>query len=177
MGKKILLAVVIIIAIPLIIAMFSKDEMTIERTVVINKPDQDVFNYVKMLKNQANFSKWEKMDPNAKMEYTGTDGTVGATSSWDSQNKDVGKGTQTIAKIDEGKRIDVDLHFIKPWENNCNGYFTTEAVSPTQTKVTWGFHSKLNYMMKVMHLFMNMDKMVGGDLQTGLDNLKGVLEK
>ena len=55
--------------------------------------------------------------------------------------------------------------------------FATTAVTDAQTKVVWAFNGKLNYPMKVFHLFMNMDKMIGGDLQTGLDNLKGVLEK
>jgi hypothetical protein len=34
-----------------------------------------------------------------------------------------------------------------------------------------------NLMMKVMHLFMNMDKMVGKDFEKGLDNLKALSEK
>ena len=117
------------------------------------------------------------MDPNAKMEYTGTDGTEGFVSAWDSENKNVGKGSQTITKVTDGKRIDLAIHFIKPFEGNANAYIATDAASATQTKVTWSFNSKKNYIMKVFCLFMNMDKMIGGDLQTGLDNLKVVMEK
>ncbi len=177
MGKKILIVVVILLTLPLIIALFAKDEYTVERTVVINKPSQDVFNYIKFLKNQSHYSKWVMMDPNAKMEYTGTDGTEGFVSAWDSENKNVGKGSQTITKVTDGKRIDLAIHFIKPFEGNANAYIATDAASATQTKVTWSFNSKKNYIMKVFCLFMNMDKMIGGDLQTGLDNLKVVMEK
>ena len=177
MIKKILIVIVIIIAIPLIIALFGKDEYFVEREVTINKPNQDVFNYIKMLKNQTHYSKWVMMDPNAKMEYTGTDGTVGFVSAWDSENKNVGKGSQTITKITEGSRMDLDIHFIKPFEGHSSAFMTTEAVSATQTKVKWGFTGKNKYPMKVLHLFMNMEKMIGNDLQTGLDNLKAVLEK
>ena len=68
----------------MIAAIFVKREYSVEREVVINKPKQEVFEYVKLLKNQDNYSKWAMMDPKMKKEYTGTDGTVGFISAWDS---------------------------------------------------------------------------------------------
>ena len=173
----ILLLVAVIIAIILIVAFFGKDKYTVEREVTINKPKKDVFNYIKLLKNQNNYSKWVMMDPNAKMTYTGTDGTVGFTSAWDSVNKNVGKGEQTIAKLADGERMDLDIHFIRPFEGRSTAYMATETVSGNQTKVRWGFNGDLKYPMRVMRLFWNMEKMIGDDLGTGLSNLKGVLEK
>ena len=87
--KKILLVVAIIIAIPLIVALFVKNEYAVERKIVINRPKGEVFNYLKHLKNQDNYSKWVRMDPNMKKDYKGTDGTVGFTSYWDSEKSDV----------------------------------------------------------------------------------------
>ena len=75
--KKIIIVIAILIAIPLIVALFVKKDYAIERQVVINKPKQEVFNYIKFLKNQDNYSKWNMIDPNMKKAYTGTDGTVG----------------------------------------------------------------------------------------------------
>ena len=173
----ILAVIAVLLTIPLVMATFTKDEYTIERNVVINKPVQDVFGYIKYLKNQSHYSKWVMMDPNARMTYTGTDGTVGFVSAWDSDNKNVGQGSQTITAIDEGKRMDLDIHFIKPFDCHSTAYLATEAVGANQTKVSWVFNGKMNYMMKVMHIFMNFQKMIGDDLQTGLTNLKGVLEK
>ena len=147
------------------------------REITINKPKQAVFEYVKLIKNQNDYSVWNKKDPNSKMEYAGTDGTVGFISSWDSQMKEVGKGEQEIKKITEGKRIDMELRFKKPFEATDYAYLTTEMTDSTHTKVTWGFNGKMPYPMNFMCLFMNMDKMLGPDLQTGLDNLKGILEK
>ena len=172
--KWILIIVAIIIAIPLIIALFMKNDYTVEREVTINKPQQVVFNYIKLLKNQVNYSKWAMEDPNTKMTFTGTDGTVGFISAWES-NK-TGKGEQQITNITEGSRMDVSLHFIKPMEGRANAYFTTDVVSPTQTKVIWVMNGTMHYPLNFM-LLMNMDKMLGGELQTGLNNLKGVLEK
>jgi len=95
-----------------IVALFTDKEYNVERQISINRPKQGVFDYIKMLKNQDNFSKWSQMDPNMKKDYSGTDGTVGFTASWASENNDVGKGSQTIAKITEGAGIDTDLHFL-----------------------------------------------------------------
>jgi hypothetical protein len=175
--KKILIVVVIIIAIPLIIALFTKKEYAVEREVVINKPKQDVFNYVKLLKNQDSYSKWAMMDPNMKKEYKGTDGTVGFVSSWDSEQKDVGKGEQEIKNIVDGERLDFELRFKKPFEATDNAYMITENAGENQTKVKWGFNGKMPYPMNFMLLCMNMDNMLGKDLETGLTNLKNVLEK
>ena len=88
--KKILIVVVIIIAIPLIIALFIKKEYSIQREITINKPQQEVFNYVKYLKNQDNYSKWVMTDPAMKKDFRGTDGTVGFVYAWDSKNKNAG---------------------------------------------------------------------------------------
>src|SRR5688572_10445584 len=113
--KKILLVIAILIAIPLIIALFVKKEYKVEREVTINKPKREVFDYVKYLKNQDNYSKWVRMDPNMKKDFRGTDGTVGFVYAWDG-NKDAGKGEQKIKNITEGERVDVEVRFEKPFE-------------------------------------------------------------
>lgn len=175
--KKVLIIVVVIIAIPLIIALFTRKEYTVEREIVINKPVADVFNYIKVLRNQKNYSKWVMMDPDIKLTYEGTDGTVGSSQAWESQMKEAGQGKQTITALKDGQRMDLDIHFIKPFEGNSTAYMTTDAVSATQTKVKWGFNGKMSYPMNFMLLVMNMEKMIGDDISTGLVNLKGVLEK
>jgi uncharacterized protein YndB with AHSA1/START domain len=172
---KIVTGVGIVIAGILIAAAFGPDEYTIERTVMINKPVADVFSYIRVMKNQTHYSYWVMADPKSKVEFTGPDGQVGAAMAWDSEK--MGKGTQTATKIDDNKRIDLDLHFMKPMEADANAYLTTDAVGAAQTKVVWGFHGKNNYVSKIFHLFISMDKMVGDPLQKGLDNLKGIMEK
>ncbi len=52
----------------------------------------------------------------------------------------------------------------------------TESVTDSTTKVKWGFIGKMHYPMNLLLLCMNMDKMIGSDLQTGLDNLKKKME-
>ena len=175
--KWILIIIVILVAIPLITALFVKKEYSIEREIVINKPKKEVFDYVKYLKNQNNYSKWAGIDPAMKKEFRGTDATVGFVSSWESTNKDVGKGEQEIKGIKDGERIDYEIRFIEPFASTSSAFMSTEAVSENQTKVKWNFHGVMPYPMNLMQLVMDMDKAIGGDLLTGLTNLKKLLEK
>lgn len=171
------LVLVGIIVLALITGLFIDGKYAIEREVTINKSKQEVYEYVKYLKNQNNYSVWAKTDPAMKKEFTGEDGTVGFISAWDSENPDVGKGEQKIIKIADGERIDYELHFIKPFESTDYAYMTTEAISDNQTKVKWGFNGEMKYPMNLMLLFMNMEKMLAPDLENGLSSLKSIMEK
>ncbi|MEO6550667.1 MAG: SRPBCC family protein [Ferruginibacter sp.] len=172
--KVILLVVLVIIAIPLVIALFVKKEYLVERNVTINKPKQEVFNYLKFLKNQDNFNKWVKTDPNMKKDFRGTDGTVGFVYAWDGNSK-AGKGEQEIKQLQDGEKVDVEIRFEKPFASIASTPFTTTSVSPTQTKVTWAMKGKSKYPINFMNLFM--DKLLGSDIDSSLLMLKGVLEK
>lgn len=175
--KRIIIGIAVLIAILLIAALFVKKDYSVEKEIVINKPKSRVFEYIKFLKNQDHFSKWATMDPYMKKTYRGTDGTIDFVAAWESEIKDVGAGEQEIKKITDGERIDFELRFIKPFESTETAYMTTESVGENQTKVTWGFKGDMNYPMNIMMVFMNIEKMIGDDLQTGLNNLKNVLEK
>lgn len=173
----ILIVIAIIIALPLVIALFVKKNYALERSITINKPVSEVFDFARHLKNEDKYSVWVQADPNMKREFSGVDGTVGFTSAWDSANKSVGKGTQTIVNIVANERVDKKLHFIKPFEGLADAYMATSAQGANATKVAWGMSSSMKYPMNFMLLFMNMDKMLGKDMETGLSNMKNVLEK
>mgnify|MGYP003607703147 CR=1 FL=1 len=173
----ILLIVLAIIIALLISGLFVKSDYEVNREVIINKPVREVFDYIKLLRNQDNFSKWAGMDPDMKKDYKGIDGEVGFVSSWESNNKDVGKGEQEILKIIDLERIDFEIRFIKPFKSISSAYMITDFVTENHTKVIWGFSGKMSYPMNIMLLFMNMEKMIGKDFETGLNNLKNLMEK
>src|SRR5690606_19276852 len=165
-----------IIAIALIAAAFMKKDYTVQRDVVINQPESVVFEYIKYLKNQDQFSKWAQMDSNMKKSYEGTDGTVGFISKWEG-NKDVGIGEQEIKNIVPNERIDFELRFKKPMESTSQAFMITEAVDSIHTKVTWGFSGRTPWPFNFMMAMMNFDKLLGADFEIGLDNLKNKLEQ
>jgi uncharacterized membrane protein len=174
--KKILVVLILIIALLLTVAFFMPKKYAVEREITINKSADSVFNYVKYLKNQNEFSVWANIDPKMKSTYTGTDGTVGSKAAWESDVKEVGVGEQEITKITEGKRIDFALRFKKPMEDTAVGFMSTENISGNQTKVKWGINGIIPYPMNIMLPMMKMDKMIGNDLQKGLENLKNTME-
>jgi uncharacterized membrane protein len=175
--KRILVVLILIVAIVLIAAYFMPKVYTIQREIVIDKPADSVFKYVRYLKNQNQFSVWANIDPKMKLTYKGTDGTVGSISSWESKVKEVGIGEQEITKIMEGKRIDFALRFKEPMNDTAVGFMSTDAIAGNQTKVKWGINGVFPYPMNIMMPMMNMDKMIGKDLDKGLENLKAKLEE
>ena len=175
--KRILLILILIISVVLIAAYFMPKDYAVEREIVINEPVDRVFNYVRYLKNQNDFSVWANIDPKMKSTYTGTDGTVGAIAAWESDVKDVGVGEQEITKITEGKRIDFALRFKEPMNDTAVGFMSTEAVTENQTKVKWGISGVIPYPTNIMMPMLKMDQMIGNDLQKGLDNLKAKMEE
>lgn len=173
MVLKIVIAVVALIAIPLIVALFVKKDYAVSREVTIRKPKLEVYNYLRFLKNQDAFSKWVMVDPGMKKDYQGTDGTIGFVYAWDGDK--AGKGEQEIKGLSEGERVDLELRFVKPIASAGKAHFTTQTVSENETKVTWAMEASNTYPMNFMNLFM--DRLLGGDLQVSLHNLKSILEK
>jgi len=147
--KYIGIGIVGLIALLLIIAMIVPKDFTISVSTTINKPQEVVFDYVKMIKNQEKYSVWVMKDPNVKIEYTGIDGTVGFKSSWESLDDNVGVGSQQIRKITE-ERIDVDLHFEKPMKGDNKAATIVEALSDNQTKLTSEFYVHSDYPVNLM---------------------------
>jgi Polyketide cyclase / dehydrase and lipid transport len=175
--KRLGITIGVIVALMLIIPLFTKDEYSVVREVTVDRPKEDVFSYIKLLKNQDNFSVWANMDKSMKKSYSGTDGTVGFVSAWDSQDTQVGAGAQEIKKILPGERIDYELRFLKPMKATNQAYMKVESVSDKQTKVSWGFQAKTPYPFNLMLLFFDAEAMIGKAFAEGLGNLKKILEK
>ncbi len=174
--KRIFVVILTIIGLFLLVALLTKKDYAVERQITINQPKDLVFDYVKYLKNQDNFSVWAQIDPDMRKSYVGVDGTVGFVSAWDSDMRDAGKGEQEITGIVEGERIDYELRFKEPFESTDQAYLITEAVGESQTLVTWGFKGSFPFPMNAFLLVMNMEKMLGSDFEQNLANLKEILE-
>ena len=171
--KFLLFFILAIIAIALISALFIKKEYKIEKEISINRPKQPVFDYIKYLKNQPEYSYWATLDTNMKVTYTGTDATVGFISAWKG-NKEAGSGEQEIVKIEDGKQVDYALRFKEPMESNLSAYMATDSTGPGTTRVRWALYGTSKYPMNLMNPFM--DGLMSDDLNIGLANLKRKLE-
>jgi hypothetical protein len=170
--KRIVIVVLVIIALLLIIALFLPRTTTVRVSETIHQPRQVVFDYVRMLDNQRNYSVWVMEDPDLVPEITGIDGTVGATQHWDSEK--VGAGEQEITALSPD-RMDVALHFIKPFEGKAKAAYIFTPVSETQTTVTSEFYSETPYPLNLVSYFFST-KMIEDAQTRTLQNLKRILE-
>ncbi|MEI8203303.1 MAG: SRPBCC family protein [Bacteroidota bacterium] len=150
-------------------------EMIVEKSIIIDKPSLEVYNFLKITKNQENFSVWNMKDPNKETTSTGTDGNVGFIYTWNSKNNSVGAGSQKTITLIEGELIEYDLKFERPMKNTGRSKFAIQSLPGTQTKVTWTFLGPTKFPMS---LFKGIfQKMLGKDIIQSLENLKLLLEK
>lgn len=172
-----LLVIGIIIAIILIVPLFTKKDYGVQREIIINKPSGEVFEYVRYLRNQDHYNKWVMRDPNMKKDFRGKDGQPGFVYAWDSKDKNAGKGEQEITGIVEGQKIDVEIRFERPFKAIAYAPIKTEQISAGKTKITWQMRSQLKYPMNAMLLFVDFDKVLGKDMETSLQLLKHNIEQ
>lgn len=165
-----------ILAIFVVLVLAAPKKYDVRRSILINKPVSEVFQYVKLVENQNIWSPWKRRDPEMKQYQTGTDGTVGFVNRWESDHKEVGAGEQEITAIVENERVDSELRFMKPWKSRSDAFFLLREIEPDQTEVVWGFSGTHSVPLNVMMLFYDMDKVVGKDFDEGLHELKTVME-
>lgn len=171
---KIILAVLVaVVGLVLVIALVLPNDYEVKRTVVINRPAAEIYDYVKYLKNQDEFSRWAEMDPDMKKTYTGTDATVGFIARWESGNENVGVGEQEITAIDD-RTIHYELRFGDPPAYTSNSYLEVQPIDEESSEVAWAITGHTPYPMNILNF--NMDKWIAPDRQIGLDNLKNKLK-
>jgi Polyketide cyclase / dehydrase and lipid transport len=170
----VLIIIIAILALPFVIALFLPKEYSIARSIVINAPRHEVFDFIKFVRNQERYSKWAMADPEQKITTTGTDGTIGFINAWDSAKK-AGAGEQEITGLVDGERITTELRFTRPFKSVGHSYMETEAHSPESTKVSWGMSGKMNYPLNLMTVLMS--GALTKDIDLSLNNLKNLLEK
>ena len=120
------------------------------------------------------WSPWEKMDPAMKRSYSGAPKGKGAVYAWEGNGK-VGQGRMEITDAAPA-RVAMNLDFVKPFEAHNKVEFLL-APKGDATEVSWSMVGPVPYFAKVLHVFVDMDRMVGGQFEAGLANLKAVAEK
>ena len=80
-----------------------------------------------------------------------------------------------VRTVDPNKLVDIELKFIKLFENIADTKFLVE-LSNQETKVSL-IMSGENKSMMDKWMGLTMDKMIGGDFESGLTNLKELSKK
>lgn len=148
----------------------------VEKTVIINAPASTVYDYLLKLENFHAWSVWGKGDSAVRYSYTGTDGTIGATSAWKGDPFLSGEGNISIVSLDPGHGISHAFTFSTPKKAKGNSDIRLEDRNG-QTLVTWHFEMPTPRPWNIFNLFYNMDKEMGKDFEQGLIALKEINEK
>jgi hypothetical protein len=170
MWKKIGLVLVVFVAVALTVVATRPDTFHVERGAALSAPAVVAFDQINDFHNWGGWSPWEKLDPNMKKTYEGPAAGAGAIYSWTGNDK-VGEGRMTITESKPGEKIAIKLEFFKPFAQTSTTVFTF-APQGGGTQVTWAMDGNNNFVAKAMSMFMNMDKMIGGDFERGLAQLK-----
>jgi uncharacterized protein YndB with AHSA1/START domain len=165
----------IAVAVVLILAATKPDTFSVRRAATVRAPPERIFPLINDFHQWGSWSPWEHKDPAMKRTYSGADSGKGAVYAWDG-NKNVGSGRMEILEASPPSKIVIKLDFFAPFEAHNTAEFTMLPQGDA-TNLTWVMHGPLVFMAKVMHVFINMDKMIGKDFEAGLANLKKLTEK
>ena len=174
MLKKIFIALAAVAAIFLVVVSMQPSEFRVTRTATIAAPAAAVFAQVNDFHHWEAWSPWAKLDPAMKQSYEGAPSGTGAIYAWAGNNQ-VGEGRMTIMESRPSDLIRVKLEFLKPFAATNTAEFTF-IPEGDQTTVTWSMAGKNNFIAKAVHLFMDMDTMVGGQFEKGLARMKSAVE-
>jgi hypothetical protein len=174
MLKKILIGIAAVIVLFVIIVALQPGQYRVSRSATITAAPSVVFEHVNDLHKWDAWSPWAKLDPAMKVTFDGPAAGAGASYAWVG-NKDVGEGKMSITETKANELVRLKLEFIKPFTSTAMTEFTFKPEG-NQTSVTWSMSGHKNFISKAFCLFMNMDKMVGGDFEKGLASLKSVVQ-
>ena len=173
MLKKILLGLALVIVVFVIVVATRPPEFRVSRAASIPAAPGAVFPHVNDLKKWQEWSPWAKLDPNCKTAFEGPIAGIGAKFSW-AGNNNVGEGSMTIIESRAPESVRFKLVWLKPMEGESEAVFTFKPEGGA-THVTWTMTGKNGFVGKAVSLFMDCDKMVGGQFEQGLANLKTVV--
>ncbi len=175
MFKIIALVVVVLIVALLVFAATKPDIFRVQRSASINAPPEKIFALINDFHSWGAWSPYEKLDPTMKRTYSGAAHGKGSVYEWEGSGK-VGVGRMEISETSPPSKVTLALDFVKPFKAHNIVDFTLEPIGDS-TNVTWAMHGRTPYMAKMMHIFFDMDSMIGKDFEAGLANLKAIAEK
>jgi hypothetical protein len=167
-------ALAIFVVVVLILASMQPADFRITRSATMAVPPSDVFAQVNDFHMWPAWSPWAKIDPAMKTVYDGAPAGTGAIYTWIGNSK-VGEGRMTMTESRPSDLIRIKLEFLRPFKATNAAEFTFKPEG-NNTLVTWSMAGKNNLFFKAFGLFMSMDKMVGGDFEKGLAQMKTVVE-
>jgi len=174
---KILIGVAGVLVLFVAVAATRPSAYHVERKLAVAAPADLVFGVLNDLHQFAGvlvlFGSPFEADPSMQKTFEGPAAGVGQSYAW--SGKEAGQGKMTIEESVPGQKVGVKLQFVKPMASTAT-YALALAGTPTGSLVTWSMDGNHNFIGKAFGMFMDMDKMLGNDIEKGLAQLKTVTE-
>ena len=174
MLRIILIALGFMVVVLVVVVALQPADFRVARSATMSAPAPVVFSQVNDLHKWEAWNPWQKKDPAMKLTFAGPPAGPGASYSW-AGNNEVGEGRLTITESRQSDMVRIKLEFMKPFAATNTAEFTFKPEGD-RTAVTWSMEGRNNFFAKALHLVMNMDKMVGGEFEKGLADMKSVVE-
>ncbi|NEU07503.1 SRPBCC family protein [Flavihumibacter sp. R14] len=171
--KILLVILVLLVAIFFIGGQFLPDSYNVTRMTTIKASDSVVYKNVVDFNDFLKWNPWTRMEPGASVKVTGEAGKPGHFYQW--SGEDLGKGNMKLLEVKPYSAADFELMFEEPLESKAQCHFSFEKVSDG-TQVTWNMQGQSNDALDKW-MYLTMDNMLGKDFDSGLKNLKELLEK
>lgn len=175
MGTKVVSVLAGILAVILIYAGVKKPAMEVAREITIKATPEKLFPYINNSQKSNEWMPWVESDPGVKMNYSGPTEGLGAMSSWDSPGK-MGTGTAEVVVSIPNKLVQTKLTYTKPMNMSQMAVITLTGSPSGETLVRWSVNGHNSYFFRLIGIFCNMDKMIGGEFEKGLLKLKKIAE-
>ena len=153
---------------------FLDDKVQVTRTVTIDRPAKMVYKTANSMHTFNDWSPWAKIDPEAKYQFSGPANGVGSKMSWQG-NEEVGSGSQEIIAAEPYKMIKSELYFDGQGDDPAWATISIKDMGES-SEVSWVFDADFNGNILGRYFGMMMDGMLGPQYETGLQNLKAVVE-
>jgi hypothetical protein len=151
------------------------DTFRVQRTALIKARPEQIFPFIEDFRKHGLWSPYEQYDPSMARTYSGPPGGKGAVYEWNGKGK-AGKGRMEIAHTSPPLMAVIRLDFVKPFETQNIVEFTLRPEG-SSTRVSWAMRGAHPFVAKLLQLVVNMDRVVGKEFETGLENLKALAEK
>ena len=165
-----------VLAVTAVLSLLMPTQQKIERSITIHAPAAFIYRQLIKLENFNTYSVWSQQDSTIKYTLTGSDGTVGASTSWTGDPEISGDGKIEIVLLEENKTIKHKLHFTQPKKGMAESAFTLKETNG-KTTVTWNFDLATPRPWNIFNLFYSLDKNRGKDFDESLATLKTAIEK
>lgn len=175
MLKAGVIGMLLVVAGLLAVAAMRPHSFRVERSATIKARPDRIFPLINDLRSFNRWNPFEKKDPGLKGSYSGPARGKGAAYAFEG-NRDVGKGSIEIIESAASSKVSMALRMREPFEADNRVEFTLTPNGET-TNVTWSLQGPVPYLARLVHLFFDMDRMIGRDFEAGLASLKSIAEQ